>query len=263
MIENESNIALGKMQSHAVHHKATGNHFVVIAPPLYEEGVRLRKVLVNVSRYLCERGYDVVRFDYFGTGFSPGDDLELTLSQAKEDLEQAVAYCGKHGAADIAMLGVRFGAYLALSSRINNPNVERVVAWEPITDPGRYLRALIRSEATSQMFIYGKILSDQEQLLQKMANEGQLYIEGYCVSSEFSDQLNEAPVIDDKFLCEYRKTTKLIYWQSGREHKYWLEKGFDSLWPQGVKIAYSHIRYLDPAPEALFKATLAGIGNNG
>ncbi len=251
------------MQSHAVHHKAKGNNFIIVAPPLYEEGVRLRKVLVNVSRYLCTRGYNIVRFDYIGTGYSPGDDMDLALPQAMQDLEQAVAYCGEQGAVAITILGVRFGAYLALSGRTNNLQVDRVIAWEPVTDPARYLRELIRSEATSQMFIYGKILSDQEQLLQQMAKEGRLFVEGYCVSSEFSDQLNAALVIDEKVLDEHRKTTRLIFWQSRREHKKWAEKGFESLWLQGVRIAYSHIRYLDPAPEALFEATLAEVGNDG
>lgn len=263
MIVNESNIVLGKTKSHAVHHEAKGKQFVVIAPPLYEEGVRLRKVLVNASRYLCARGYDVVRFDYFGTGFSPGDDTDLRLPQAKEDLKQAIEYCHNLGAERITILGVRFGAYLGLLSRIENTHVNDVIAWEPIMDPKRYLKELIRSEASSQMFIYGKVKSDQDQLFQQMAAEGYLFIEGYGMSKEFSEQLNAAPDIDKGILSRYKKSTELIYWQSSREFKHWSGNGVNCQWLTGIRIAYSHIRYLNPVPQKLFDATLMGIEANG
>lgn len=263
MIQNEENIELGTVSSHAVHHKADGHNFIVIAPPLFEESVRLRKVLVNLSRFLCDSGFDIVRLDYFGSGFSPGEYVDLTMTQALADLNAAIDYCIGQNAARIIVVGVRFGGYLALLNRIDRPEVNRVITWEPVVDLRNYMREVLRGEVSTQMLIYGKVRNNQAQLIERLLSEGQLFVEGYCISSAFFQQLNSAMPIDYEFLSPYKDVTTLIYWQSRREQKRWSTQNFNSIWLENVRVAYSHIRYLDSSPERLFNSTLAGIQKDG
>src|SRR5262245_42610021 len=68
------------------HHRSAGTTFAVLAPPLFEEHARTRKVIVNLARELAATGIDAVRFDYPGTGLSEGATDQLTLSCAFDAL---------------------------------------------------------------------------------------------------------------------------------------------------------------------------------
>jgi alpha/beta superfamily hydrolase len=164
LIENETEISVGRDSIHATHYHAGGRRFVVVAPPLFEEDARLRKVQVNLSRYLCEAGYDVLRFDYYGTGFSPGHYEDVTLERARQNLDETLEYCRVCNAEHINLIGVRFGGYLAMQA-LENRSVERVVAWEPVVNPAAYIKEVLRSEVATQMLIYGEVRRDRDSLI--------------------------------------------------------------------------------------------------
>ena len=262
MIENEKEIELGSSSIHATHHCATGERFVVVAPPLFEENARLRKVLVNLSRFLSRQGYDVVRFDYFGTGYSPGRYTDVTLERAQTNLDEAITFCRQHSSKEIWMIGVRFGGYLVLRVLPNVPDV-RVVAWEPVMNPAAYIKEVLRSEIASQMLIYGEVRHDRDKLVEIIRADGRLHIEGYCISSALYDQLSGGPLLDPDVLSPDADRTALVYWQSRREHKRWSSSDITSHWVDGIRFAYNHIRYLDPQPEPLYQQTLEELRKGG
>ena len=262
MIENEEEIELGSDRIHATHHLAAGERFVVVAPPLFEENARLRKVLVNLSRFLSGEGYDVVRFDYYGTGYSPGSFADVTLERAQANLEDALAFCWQNGGEDVRVIGVRFGGYLALSSLERHPDL-RAIAWEPVLNPAAYFKEVLRSEVASQMLIYGAVKHDREQLAEMIRSEGQLHLEGYCVSSSLVDQLGAGTRLDPDVLRPVEGRAAVVYWQSRREHKRWASSEINSHWVDGIRVAYNHIRYLDAWPEPLYQHTLEELRKSG
>lgn len=262
MIKNELEIELGSDRVHATHHRAAGERYVVVAPPLFEENARLRKVLVNLSRFLSGEGIDVVRFDYYGTGYSPGRYTDMTLERAQVNLEDALDFCRQNGGEDVRVIGVRFGGYLALGSLSRFPGL-RVIAWEPVLNPAAYFKEVLRSEVASQMLIYGAVKHDREQLVEMIRSKGQHHIEGYCVSSLFVDQLGTSPRIGPDVLSADADRLALVYWQSRREHKRWASSEISSHWVDGIQVAYNHIRRLDARPQPLYQVTLEELGKSG
>jgi alpha/beta superfamily hydrolase len=262
MIDNELEITIGEGSIHATHHRADGRHFVAVAPPLFEESARLRKVLVNLSRFLCSHGYDVVRFDYHGTGYSPGRFEDVTLERAGKDLEHALGYCHESGAVETHVIGVRFGAYVALRALDNTLN-GRVVAWEPVVDPAAYIKEVLRSEVATQMLIYGEVRRDRDRMVEIIRDEGKLYVEGYCVCRDLHDQLASGSVVTPDGLTPNSGKTSFIYWQTRREHKRWSSAGIHSHWVDGVRLAYNHIRHLEPRSDALYQCTLEELKRGG
>jgi len=255
LIENEREITIGRDAIHATHHRAAGKQFVVVAPPLFEEDARLRKVLVNLSRFLCDAGYDVVRFDYYGTGFSQGRYTDVTLERTRQNLDDALEYCRNNGAERIDLIGVRFGGYLALRS-LENESVDKVVAWEPVMNPAAYIKEVLRSEVATQMLIYGSVQQDREQLVEAMRSSGRLYVEGYLISSDLFDQLTGGQVIKPDDTVADKNKIAFVYWQSRREHKKWSSGGVRSHWVDGVRFGYNHIRYMEPRSDSLYRQTL-------
>lgn len=262
MIDNEREITIGSDSIHATHHLAAGDKFVVVAPPLFEECVRLRKVLVNLSRYLSSEGYDVVRFDYYGTGYSPGRYAELTLQRAQQNLADAIEYCKSQGASGVQAIGVRFGGYVALRA-IGDDSVSRLVVWEPVVDTAAYVKEVLRADVATQMLIYGKPRQDRDSLVKTIQADGHVQVEGYCIGRDLYDEFAEGPAITAESLAPVAKKSSFIYWQSRREHKRWSSAGIRSHWVDGVRFAFNHIRHLEPRSEALYRQTLEELQLDG
>jgi len=255
LIKNERDITIGRDGIHATHYRADGRQFVVLAPPLFEEDARLRKVLVNLSRFLCDAGYDVLRFDYYGTGFSQGHYTDVTLERTRQNLDDALEYCQSTGAERVHLIGVRFGGYLALRS-LDNKSVDRVVAWEPVMNPATYIKEVLRSEVATQMLIYGEVQQNREQLVKSMRSSGRLYVEGYLISSDLFNQLSDGQaIIPGETFADTGKIA-FVYWQSRREHKKWSSGGVRSHWVDGVRFGFNHIRYMEPRSDSLYRQTL-------
>jgi alpha/beta superfamily hydrolase len=255
LIQNEREITIGVDSIHATHYCADGRRFVVIAPPLFEEDARLRKVLINLSRFLCDAGYDVVRFDYYGTGFSPGRYEDVTLERARQNLDDAIEYCRGSNAGRIQSIGVRFGGYLALGA-LAQESLDSVVAWEPVLNPAVYIKEVLRSEVATQMLIYGEVRRDRERLIEDMRSIGQLYVEGFLISSALYDQMAAGQVIKSDRLLADSKDFAFVYWQTRREQKKWSAAGIRSHWVDGVRFGYNHIRHMAPRSDELYRQTL-------
>jgi alpha/beta superfamily hydrolase len=262
LIDNEREIKIGADAIHAIHHRAGGGRFAAVAPPLFEESARLRKVLVNLSRFLCGEGIDVVRFDYYGTGYSPGRYEDVTLERAGRDLADTIAYCRDHGATRLDLIGVRFGGYLALGE-LENPLLSRIVAWEPVVDPAAYIREVLRSEVATQMLIYGEVRRDRDRLVEAIRADGRLYVEGYCICRDLYDQLAGGRVLTPEAVSRSTHKAALLYWQTRREQKRWSGGGCRSRWVDGVRFAFNHIRHLDPRSEPLYRQTLEDLTTDG
>ncbi|MGD8413055.1 MAG: hypothetical protein PVF33_02415 [Candidatus Latescibacterota bacterium] len=261
MIDNEKELTIGDDSIHATHVQGGGRRFVVIVPPLFEEDARLRKVQVNLGRFLGGAGYDVLRFDYYGTGFSPGRYEDVTFERARQNLDEAVSYCRNRGAESIQLVGIRFGGYLALRALENGP-VERVVAWEPVVNPPVYIKEVLRSEVATQMLIYGEVRQDRDRLIEQMRSQGRMYVEGYLISRDLYEQLaaGQAFKPGESLLDEGR--VAFLYWQSKREQKRWASAGIRSQWVDGVRFGFNHIRYMEPRSDDLYRRTLEELNQD-
>jgi uncharacterized protein len=117
---------------------------VLLCNPFGQEAIRCHRAFRLLVGRLARMGIASLRFDYYGTGDSPGNDGEGDLLRWRRDIIAAhQALASRSGADRIVWVGLRLGASLALEAATHvEPAPLRVVLWDPVTDGARYLAAL-------------------------------------------------------------------------------------------------------------------------
>ena len=117
---------------------------VVICPPLGQEYIRTHWACKLLAKQLARGGAHVLRFDWTGHGNSSSDIVQQkSLPSWTDDLGQAIDWIReKSNASSVTLLGLRFGASLAALTAQQRPDINSLVAWEPVIDGGSYLHDL-------------------------------------------------------------------------------------------------------------------------
>lgn len=161
----------------------------VFCHPFAEEKLWAHRVFVSTARELARRGMPVLRFDYRGYGDSDGDFEQFTLADHVADIQAAIAEL-RNRAPDVTrvnLLGLRYGASLAVLAAVDNPTVERLVLWDPVVGMEQYLLDQLRSNLTTQMVLYGKVVTKREELVEQIRAGEFVNIDGYDVGNPFFD----------------------------------------------------------------------------
>jgi pimeloyl-ACP methyl ester carboxylesterase len=118
--------------------KKTG---VVLCKPFGQEAIRAHRLFRVLAERLSRNGHPVLRFDYYGTGDSMGDDQEGCLSGWCDDVLAADRELRSiSGVANTTWAGMRLGASVALLAAAQAPQqLSRLVLWDPIVDGRQYL----------------------------------------------------------------------------------------------------------------------------
>lgn len=118
------------------------NHKVLIAHPYGPEYTRAFRNLQQLSVQLAQHGFDVIRFDYAGTGSSDGDSERIDLSQWLDDLQAVLGAIRQESdkATAISCIGVRLGA--TLLSHLDLKGTTKFVAWDPVTSGEGYMQLM-------------------------------------------------------------------------------------------------------------------------
>lgn len=238
----------------ATHHRGAGATFVIVAPPLFEEHARTRKVLVNMARELAAGGIDAIRFDYPGTGLSAGSTDELTLARAGGALRSAVAYARAQGASRVHLLGFRFGAYLAIACAREVPDA-RLVVWEPVLDLRAHFDELLRVELSNQLVTFGSVRRTREQLVAQLAAGEAVLVDGNRVSPALHRELASAPAIDIAELAAMADRTIVLCWENRKLQDAARHRGVRTAFLDDVRFSWRHIRTLEPRSRTLFALT--------
>ncbi|MBZ9569768.1 alpha/beta hydrolase [Patescibacteria group bacterium] len=78
-----------------------------------------------------EAGYNVLAFDFSGSGES--DDDSLTVGKQVDDLNCAIKFVLDKGFEDIGLLGLSLGGLVSLKTYSPEKNIETMVLWAPVT----------------------------------------------------------------------------------------------------------------------------------
>lgn len=157
---------------------------VVVCPPFGEEYLWSQRALVNFARVMAASGYSVLRFEYMGTGDSEGDFEEVSVQSMISDILAASKMLkdSVERVTSIALVGLRFGATLAVMAADKDESIRTVTLWDPIMDGASYLRSLLRTNIATQSAVYREIRQDSEALIQSMRVGKTVNIEGYEMS---------------------------------------------------------------------------------
>jgi pimeloyl-ACP methyl ester carboxylesterase len=116
----------------------------VICYPWGSEYIFAHRALRYLARQLAARGVNVLRFDYYGSGDSAGEESEVRLSGWREDIAAAIEelkdICD---AKAVALIGLRLGASLAADIAANcRRDVTALVLWDPAVSGPEHLEVL-------------------------------------------------------------------------------------------------------------------------
>jgi dienelactone hydrolase len=117
---------------------------VVLCPPLGFEYICVYRSWRILAQELAGLGFDVLRFDYHGTGDSAGDPeepgrLDAWLLSIERAIVEARAIAGTD---HLALVGLRLGATLAVEAAVARGGVPRLVLWSPFSSGRAYMREL-------------------------------------------------------------------------------------------------------------------------
>jgi alpha-beta hydrolase superfamily lysophospholipase len=117
---------------------------IVLCAPIGSEYICAYRAWRILAERLAGIGFDVFRFDYEGTGDSAGDPEEPDRLQAwLRNIECVVTEAQRvTGSNEVALIGLRIGATLALEAAAAHGGVERLVLWSPFRSGRSYVREL-------------------------------------------------------------------------------------------------------------------------
>jgi alpha-beta hydrolase superfamily lysophospholipase len=117
---------------------------IVLCPPLGYEYMSTYRSCRILAERLAARGFDVLRFDYDGTGNSAGgpedpNRLDAWVRSVSEAVEEARRRAGTDA---VALVGIRAGSLLALQAASDSTAVDRLALWSPFVSGRTYVREL-------------------------------------------------------------------------------------------------------------------------
>lgn len=200
-------------------------HVVVLCNPFGQEAIRAHRFFRVLADRLAGAGFDVVRFDYFGTGDSAGDDEAFDLSGAVSDTLGVAEWARtRSGNARLSMIGLRLGGSVAMlaSASLTAPP-ENLVLFEPVLDGRRYLDHLISNNERTLSEIFGSRWKiDASLRARNLPPEGEYESLGFVLGQSLRHQLGEYLPMARPWTCRsshalvlMRQPSQLAQWQMG------------------------------------------------
>jgi len=164
----------------------------VFCHPFAEEKLWTHRVYVTFARELVQRGYAVLRFDYMGQGDSDGEFEDSTVTSRLSDIKCAINTIKElTSVKTINLLGLRFGAMLAAIVAEEVDCVAKLILWSPVINGNKYMQENLRTNLTTQLATYKKILFDRKALVQQMKEGKTVDIDGYYMTYELFTEVCE------------------------------------------------------------------------
>ena len=128
-----------KTKKYAVFQPAIGTgskgRAVVICNSLFDEAICAHRTIRFTADSLARARWNSLRFDYFGTGDSYGEEEEFRISQALIDVDEAIDELKANtGLQRVYLMGIRFGGTLAILAAIRRHDVRGLILWDPVVD---------------------------------------------------------------------------------------------------------------------------------
>jgi len=162
----------------------------VFCHPFAEEKLWTQRVYVSFARALAGRGSWVLRFDTKGNGDSEGLFAESSVESTLSDIDCAIRVLKQSGGENlgIGLLGLRLGATFAALAAERQPNLAKLILWEPMTDGGRYMQEMLRVNLTTQTAVYKEIRYSREDLVRMMKDGQTVNVDGYDLGYPYYEQ---------------------------------------------------------------------------
>jgi len=141
----------GSRRLYAALHPATAALGMLIVGPLLHEQQRTRRLVTELASTLASHGLPCLRFDFFGSGDSDGECVQLDFASISRDLDLAVqALRAVAGVKRVGLLVMRGAALPVCSWLERGGSAELLVVWEPLLDGPAWLAQLEEEDAAER-----------------------------------------------------------------------------------------------------------------
>jgi uncharacterized protein len=165
---------------------------IVFCSPFAEEKIISHRIMVNLSRQITKMGVYCFRFDYMGHGDSDGKFEDSTIETRISDIIAAIELLKKKtGVKKICLLGLRLGATLAVMTHTYSNEVDKLLLISPILKGKNYIEQCLRSNLSTQLFVYKKIVTDRKVLIDNLINGENVNIDGYMLTKTLFQQISD------------------------------------------------------------------------
>lgn len=115
---------------------------VLLCPPLGQDQIRCHRLYRQLAHALVADGIPALRFDYYGTGDSAGNSIEVDWDRCVADVVTAANELRvRSGLDSIVAFGARLGGSIALAAA-SMARFADIVAWDPVLDGSAYAARL-------------------------------------------------------------------------------------------------------------------------
>ena len=162
--------------------------------------------LVGFARILASRGYPVLRFDYAGYADSTGAFEDATISTMRDDITAAADELVRRARIErLGLLGMRFGAALAVMVAAERDDVAHLVLWEPVLNPWSYIFGELRQTVTMQTVLFREVRITRDRIVENILGKRpsihggydfNIIDEGFPLGAKLLREAREANIID-------------------------------------------------------------------
>lgn len=129
----------------------TASASVLFVPAFAEEMNKCRPMLALTARQLAKRGVQALALDLPGTGDSAGEFRDAGLDDWRKSLALVVDWAAQTGAPVTGIVGMRFGALLALEAASELPGPVAIALWQPVASGQLQLAQFLRLRVAGAM----------------------------------------------------------------------------------------------------------------
>ena len=160
---------------------------VLLCNAFGQEYMRSHRALRQLAVMLSKQGYDVLRFDYRGTGDSALELDEVDAQDWKDDITIAIDELKDISAVQsVHVIGLRLGGLLAAAACAEREDIESLNLWDAIGSGDQYINEL-RDELSDK-----KAANDNGVLNSNYQEDsGVIHFNGFALNNQNQKKLNE------------------------------------------------------------------------
>jgi exosortase A-associated hydrolase 2 len=182
---------------------------VLCLPPFAEEMHKARRMIALQARALAADGWWVLRPDLHGCGDSEGDFADATWSGWIGDASLAARWLRDKSGSIPVLWGLRAGCLLAAAVANAEPEVNRLLFWQPVVSGKQHLQQFLRMKVAGGMLAEHRKGADGTRELRERLLAGEsIEVAGYALSAGVAAGLDQA---------------RLAIARQGGGHLVWLE----------------------------------------
>ena len=169
---------------------------VVLCNAFGQEYMRSHRAIRQLAIMLSKQGYDVLRFDYRGTGDSALDLHDVDAHDWIDDINIAINEVREISSVKkVHVIGLRLGGLLAASACESRDDIDSLVFWDSVISGSQYIEELTEQlEADDSPTCNGELKSNFKD------ESGVIHFNGFSIDEEMRESLQGLNLLKMDFM---------------------------------------------------------------